>query len=234
MRSANKAPRWVRHMTGYVRCSDSFVREMDAQLAPEFRKQTGLELSEFLLAPEGPEMYVVRRNGPVGYVVATIVGSRLGFQVVIAWVNPPQTRFIEPTDEVTTKDVRFWWQQLPAEELVAEEKNWPEPPFDPDLFSFKIDFKLKIWPHVSFTIAFSEPLDDERRARLDASFAALQPDWRGLGKSGNFHDVEIRPIDDRTIEARIDLGSAVHEGMVFVLERLAAFGGVASLKIRAY
>lgn len=233
--ATRKIPRWIHLFTDNVRCSPSFIREMDGQLAAQFREKTKLELQDFVLAPNA-DSFAVRKNGPVGYIVADIVGSYYGFGVTIAWAHPKGERFIEPHDHVTAEDVRFLWHVLPVDEIVEEENRWPHPPFDVARFPFSIDFKLKIWPHVRFTIGVREPASDGVRARLDAViWASLHDDWERDGKGGVFHDVGVaEPVDERTVKIDIDLGSTGPDGMIYVLDRLAATGLVASVAIRAY
>jgi hypothetical protein len=225
----------MHHLTDNVRCSPSFIREMDAQLAAQFREKTKLDIAEFVLAPN-LDMFSVRRNGPVGYIECDIVGSYYGFGVTIAWAHIRGERFIEPHDQVTAENVRFWWHVLPVDEIVAEEQRWPEPPFDVVRFSFTIDYKLKVWPHVRFTLGLREPANDDARARLDATISkSLYDDWFRDGHRGTFHDVGVaEPVDERTVKIDIDLGSTDVEGMVFILDRLAATSLVASISIRAY
>ena len=106
----------MHHFTDRVRCSDGFVREMDAQLAAEFEQKTKRPLSDFVFAPEA-DMFAVRRNGPVGYVRGSVVGSEYGADVTIAWAHAGGERFVEPHDMVRPGDVRFTWHELPVDEI---------------------------------------------------------------------------------------------------------------------
>jgi hypothetical protein len=227
--------RWNHDLARRARCSASFVREMDAQLEPAFREKTGLDLADFVVAPEVPDMFTVHRSDLVGYFRGAIVGSRLGFDVVIAWVDPAKQRLIEPTDEVTAETIMFWWHRLPAEEIVAEENRWPDPPFDVSRFSFPIDFKLKVWPHVRFTVGVRDPVDDALRRRLADVLSPLDARWRAEGRPGVFHEIGVvERVDDHTVQVDIDLGSAVVDGLTYVLEHLDRTGLVTSVALRAY
>lgn len=217
---------WLRDFEREVRCSRSFARAMDTQLSARFREQTGLDLSGFVLAPAIPDMYTIRNHALVGFVKADLVGSRLGFPVTIAWSDPSQQRLIRPTDEVTDTDVEFWWHVLPADEIKEEESRPPEAPFDPAQFSFAIDFRLKVWPHVRLAVVTDA--DEETLAEV---MATAQKEW----SAGAIHVVRtVQRVDDRTVIIEVDVGSAGGPGLEHILRRLAAAAEIHSIEVTSY
>ncbi len=213
--------RWLREFARRVRASASFLREMSAQLAPSFAARTGLALAEFVLAPEGPQMFVVESNGLVRFVRASIVGSRLGYAVTIAWADPAGRNAVEPTAQVGASDVRFWWHELPGDEIRRDEAKVPVPPFDVSRFSFPVRIAVAVWPHVQIAIDLRRDVTDDDVARIGDRFIAVQARWNESARGGTIPlvgDVERR--DPRRVSFAVDLGSAGPAALEALLEAL--------------
>lgn len=206
---------------------------MNEQLKPPFRELTGLQLEAFQLAPPIPDRFEVRTNGAVATLSGDLVGSRLGFPVVIAWSDRARLHAPRPNDVVQPSEVELWWQQLPANEIVEAENAPIAPPFDMGRFPFQVDFQLRQWPHARLQIAVRDPVArlDELRDRL----GNVQTQYNRDHPYGLIHSVGTTLSDDkRLVVADIDFGSAGPSGLESVFNALAELGDVVSVQVVSY
>jgi hypothetical protein len=224
--------RWLRLFARHVPSSPSFLREMSAQLAAPFSTRTGLALADFNLGPEGPQMFVVEGKGLVRFVRASLVGSRIGFPITIAWDDPQQRGAVLPTADVAAGEVRFWWHELPADEIRAAESAPLVAPFDLARFSFVTRFAVKIWPHIRITVTLRRELAPDDLDRIARDFVAVQDTWNGSPGRGTVHRIgTARQLDTRRASFDVDLGSAAPLALEPLLDALERAGDVAEVEI---
>jgi hypothetical protein len=238
-KTVHSIPNWLTEFTAAVPCSPGFIVEMDKQLGESFKEMTELDLNvRFQFYPPFPEPFKISKDDSTWYVEGYLHSKKMGYQVVVAWKGRDQEkdngRDLRMEERVTVDNIQFWWSQIDAAGMVAEETKKPELYFDPSALSFPIENEVFIWPDINMDIRFGEELAADAVANLSRLLGEAQEEWNQDEEHEVIHFIgEVNVVDNHRLSVFIDLGSAGPDGLEYLLHKLddAALG---ITKVRVY
>jgi hypothetical protein len=220
----NITPKWLRYFTSFVKGSDSFIREMDRQLGKQFKDLTGFDLEAgFELRNHFPEPFQIVTTEAVSSIEGDLLGKKLGHYTKFSWKSVALGRNIQPTAEIDSDEVQFWWSYLDAAEIIEAETQKTGLYFDTGALSFEIDNQIIVWPHLSLDLYFQERLPENAVLKCQELLCDAQTQWDEGQERGIIHRIrEVRVVNDYCLNIKIDFGSAAHHGLEYILQQLDA------------
>jgi hypothetical protein len=141
---------------------------------------------------------------------------------------------MQPIEDLGPDHIDAWWQRLPVCEIVAAETAPLVAPVDIEHFSFVVDYALRVWPHVRFTVELTGPATPERLAKLRQLFDATQSEWNARDGQGLINAVGQLRGEGLRHFIDVDVGSAGARCLAHVLAKLESGGGIARVRISGY
>ncbi|WP_299460740.1 hypothetical protein [uncultured Microscilla sp.] len=218
-----------------TQASPQFMQAMDQQLTSEFRQLTqGVDIHRFALTPTS----VIERSFTIKFlegvsILACNLSAPAGpaYSISIGWQSIPTGRQIFPQDDIQAGEIRFEWQQLPAQQIFKQ-FGYPLPlPFDTTPFPFIIEYWEAPLPDVHLYIEFTEAPPSKTEEILYKVLDQELATWGELNEdllennqphAGFIHSLgEVEHVNRQHFCFRVDLGSALFHGLQKILQILS-------------
>jgi hypothetical protein len=176
----------------------------------------GIDLARgFVVMPLKSEFRVRFTDDGIGYFNGDLVGpDGVGESVRIAWMDArTKGTAIDPEADVSGDPDRVegWWDRFPAAEELVRYQPSETPPFAvevPD--GWQVTWEAIAWPDLILRIELDrEPAD---RDVVALATAAWRDAWH-LRDEGTIHNWRTQWLGPRTVQIRVDFGSAPHAAL---------------------
>lgn len=228
---------WLDLFCERVACTEGFRRQLHSQLARQFADQTGMGLDGFVLVPplEGNAAINFDSDGAAYLETDLVAADGNGYPVTLGWqglgikeVLPSDVRIEEGSTLVA------WWQQLPADELKSRYSGtrgapWPksaEFPFDPQEYSFVVEWDVFAWPDVWLEVETARAAFPQLQDLLvDALIQAMER-WNEAARKeeavGVIHNLatQQKVLSTTAMVVNVDFGSASPAALVAMLQAI--------------
>jgi hypothetical protein len=195
---------WLAEFRTQVSSSEKFYDEMDVQLRAQFERVTGETLDRFQLLPPLESRFEVVQHGDIHSVEGYLLDLDIMFPVKIAWTFEDDGN-------------KIWWQDLPWEQIRDERAERRRIDLGAG-FSFDVEIKNPVWPHLELTLCAGSGFDASRTEQAIRERAqALENAQQG----GHVHRIgKLSKMNGGQYRIAIDFGTAGREFLVRMLNDL--------------
>ncbi|MBL6447894.1 hypothetical protein JMN32_16365 [Fulvivirga sp. 29W222] len=221
----NNNYQWLSSLEVAFNPDANFLKKMGQTLeAMSDRALGSASLVGAFLMPPMPEAFQISSRGQNIYSLdGDLVIDGFGYRVQICWEYSDDSEKFDIKKISDTEKLRFWWCKFPVKEILQEQNKSFSIPINVASFSFVVESKTIVLPHILFQIHCASAITTELVENLNAIINEAQSSWnRENGELRGFiHSVGlVTQSDQNLLIFKIDLGNAGWEALEYLFEIL--------------
>lgn len=221
----NNNYQWLSSLEGALNPDANFLKKMGQTLEAMSDRALGEgSLVGAFLMPPMPEAFQVISQGQNIYSLdGDLVIDGFGYRVQICWEYSDDREKFDIKKINDTEKLRFWWCKFPVKEILQEQNKSFSIPVNVANFSFAVESKPIVLPHILFQIHCAHAVTTELVETLNAIISKAQSSWNKENGElrGFIHSVGLVSQNDQNLLMfKIDLGNAGWEALEYLFEIL--------------